>query len=128
MPTIVKPISVCAVLLLALSGCSKIAGGQDEMSWARAALDRNDHLQVVASDAQAKTFTVRVKESGKLVVVPLDQVVAGSQEMFEGSTAQAAGGAQSAAGAGPGYSNAAGASGTTGAAGAGGACSGGTSA
>src|SRR6201996_4364704 len=105
MPTIVKPISVGAVLLLALSACSKLGGGagQDDMAWARAALDRNDHLQVVASDAQAKTFTVRVKESGKLVVVPLDQVVAGSQEMFEGSTAQAAGGAQSAAGAGPGY-------------------------
>jgi hypothetical protein len=83
MPTIVKPISVCAVLLLALSGCSKFASGQDEMSWARAALDRNDHLQVVAADAQARTFTVRVKDSGKLVVVSVDQVIAGPQEMFE---------------------------------------------
>jgi hypothetical protein len=83
MPTIVKPISVCTVLLLALSACSKLGGGQDEMTWARDALDRNDHLQVVASDPQAKTFTVRVKESGKLVVVPLDQVIAGPQGVFD---------------------------------------------
>jgi hypothetical protein len=90
MPTIVKPISVCAALLLTLSACSKLGAGQDEMTWARAALDRNDHLQVVASDPQAKTFTVQVKESGKLVVIPLEQVVAGPQEAFELEAKQAA--------------------------------------
>jgi hypothetical protein len=87
MPTIVKPIPVCAVLLLALTACSKLGGGgQDEMTWARDALDRNSHLEVVASDPQAKTFTVRVKDSGKLVVVPLDQVMAGPQGVFEASS------------------------------------------
>jgi hypothetical protein len=47
------------------------------MSWARGALDRNEHLQVVASDPQARTFTVRMKGSGELRVIPLEQIVAG---------------------------------------------------
>jgi hypothetical protein len=76
MPNIVKPI-VAAGLLLALSACSKLGMGQDQMSWAKDALDRNDRVEVVASDPQAKTFTVRVKDSGQLVVIPVDQIVAG---------------------------------------------------
>jgi hypothetical protein len=77
MPTIVKPVCITA-LLLALGACSKIGmGGADEMTWARGALDRNDRLEVVASDSQAKTFTVRLKDSGQLVVLPLDQIIAG---------------------------------------------------
>jgi len=78
MPTIVKPLLV-AGLLLALSACSKlgVGGESDQMAWAKNALERNDRLEVVASDPQAKTFTVRVKESGQLVVLSVDQVVAG---------------------------------------------------
>jgi len=77
MPTIVKPM-LAAGLLLALGACSKLEGGaQDSMTWAKDALERNDRIEVVASDNQAKTFTVRVKESGQLVVVPVDQVIAG---------------------------------------------------
>ncbi|MBS0421857.1 MAG: hypothetical protein JSR66_29375 [Proteobacteria bacterium] len=77
MPTIVKPM-LAAGLLLALSACSKLGGGgQDQMAWAKDALDRNDRVEVVASDPQAKTFTVRVKESGQLVVLPVDQIIAG---------------------------------------------------
>ncbi|MBV8804244.1 MAG: hypothetical protein JO042_04340, partial [Sinobacteraceae bacterium] len=77
MPTIVKPVCITA-LLLALGACSKLGmGGADEMTWARGALDRNDRLEVVASDSQAKTFTVRLKDSGQLVVLPIDQIIAG---------------------------------------------------
>src|SRR5579864_9294248 len=76
MPTIVKPVCIAA-LVLALSACSKLGTGQDEMTWARQALDRNDRLQVVASDPQAKTFTVRMKDSGQLVVITVDQIAAG---------------------------------------------------
>lgn len=61
-----------AVLLLA--GCAH--EGQDQMSWARAALERNSQLEVVAADPQSHTFTVRVKESGELRVVRADQVMA----------------------------------------------------
>jgi hypothetical protein len=88
-PTIVKSI-VAAGLLLALGACSKLGMGQDQMAWAKDALDRNDHLEVVASDPQAKTFTVRVKDSGQLVVIPVDQIVAGPAGGMSASGKQAA--------------------------------------
>jgi hypothetical protein len=89
MPTIVKPI-VAAGLLLALSACSKLGMGQDQMAWAKDALDRNDRVEVVASDPQAKTFTVRVKDSGQLVVIPVDQIVAGPAGGMSAAGKQAA--------------------------------------
>lgn len=66
-----------ALTLLVLSACSRLGGGQDEMAWARAALDRNERLQVVASDPHARTFTVRLKSTGDLRVVSVDELVAG---------------------------------------------------
>lgn len=71
--------SVCAVgaALLGLAACSKSDSVQTEMNWARSALARNDRIEVVASDAQAGTFTVRVKDTGEQRVLRLDQVVAG---------------------------------------------------
>ena len=89
MSTIVKPI-VAAGLLLVLSACSKLGNGPDQMTWAKEALDRNDRVEVVASDPQAKTFTVRVKDSGQLVVIPADQVVAGPAGGMSASGKQAA--------------------------------------
>jgi hypothetical protein len=89
MPTIVKPM-LAAGLLLALSACSKLGMGQDQMVWAKDALDRNDRIEVVASDPQAKTFTVRVKDSGQLVVIPIDQIVAGPAGAMSASGKQAA--------------------------------------
>ncbi len=62
------------VALMALVACGREA--QDEMSWARAALERNDTLEVVAADPQSRTFTVRVKDTGELRMVRADQVVA----------------------------------------------------
>lgn len=88
MPTIVK---IAAGLLLALGGCSKLGGGgQDQMAWAKDALERNDRVEVVASDPQAKTFTVRVKESGQLVVLPVDQIIAGPAGALASPDKQAA--------------------------------------
>lgn len=72
-----RPACTAALTLLALSACSRFGGGQDEMAWARAALDRNERLQVVASDPHARTFTVRLKSTGDLRVVSVDQLVAG---------------------------------------------------
>ena len=89
MPTIVKPI-FAAGLLLVLSACSKLGNGQDQMTWAKEALERNDRVEVVASDSQAKTFTVRVKDSGQLVVIPVDQIVAGPAGAMSASGKQAA--------------------------------------
>jgi hypothetical protein len=46
------------------------------MSWARAALERNKRLEVVAADPQTRTFTVRLKENGELRTVRADEIVA----------------------------------------------------
>src|SRR5580693_3858164 len=62
------------VALMALVACGREA--QDEMSWARAALERNDTLEVVAADPQSRTFTVRVKDTGELRMVRADQLIA----------------------------------------------------
>ena len=47
------------------------------MSWARAALERNVGIEVVAADEQSRTFTVRMKDTGELRVVRADQLIAG---------------------------------------------------
>jgi hypothetical protein len=60
--------------LLTLAACAR--SGQDEMSWARAALERNHALEVVAADQQSRTFTVRVKDTGELRMVRADEVIA----------------------------------------------------
>ena len=68
-------LAALAVTGLALAACSR--QGQDEMSWARAALERNDRLEIVAADQQSRTFTVRNKDTGELSMVRVDQLVAG---------------------------------------------------
>jgi hypothetical protein len=65
---------VTCVGLLVLAGCGR--EGQDEMSWARAALERNKSVEVVAADQQSRTFTVRLKGNGELRTVRADEVVA----------------------------------------------------
>jgi hypothetical protein len=66
--------ALACVALLLLAGCGH--EGQDETSWARAALERNKALEVVAADQQTRTFTVRLKESGELRTVRADEIVA----------------------------------------------------
>ena len=68
------PITAC-LALEALAACAP--EGQDEMSWARAALARNDRIEVVSADRQSGTFTVRVKDTGELRMVRADQLIAG---------------------------------------------------
>jgi hypothetical protein len=62
------------VMLLALSGCDSISGG-DSNAWARAALERNPNLEVVAQDANTGSFTVRDKTSGELIVLRPDEII-----------------------------------------------------
>jgi len=61
-------------VLLLIAACSHES--RDEMSWARAALERNPSLEIVAADQQSRTFTVRLKDSGELRMVRADEVVA----------------------------------------------------
>ncbi|HTT41883.1 MAG TPA: hypothetical protein VMG33_02350 [Steroidobacteraceae bacterium] len=62
--------------LLLLGACAR--EDQDQMSWARAALERNSALEIVAADEKTRTFTVRMKDSGQMRLVRADQVVAGT--------------------------------------------------
>ena len=59
--------------LLILTGCDKLA--HDDSEWARAALERNPDLTIVASDKDAHTFTVQVKGSSELRIVHADQII-----------------------------------------------------
>ena len=59
----------CAV---ALSACARPSS--DQMGWARSAVQRNPALEVVGSDPQAHTLTVRVKSTGELRTVRLDEL------------------------------------------------------
>ena len=61
------------VTLLALAACARSA--PDEMSWARSALERNNKIEIVATDPQSRTFTVRQKDTGELRMVHADEVV-----------------------------------------------------
>ena len=63
-------------VLAALGACSRGGGAQDETSWARAALERNATLEVVASDASTGVITVRVKSSGELRTVRPGELIA----------------------------------------------------
>jgi hypothetical protein len=72
-------IALAAVAVFSITACGKLGlgGSSDEMSWARAALERNDRIEVVAIDPATNSFTVRIKETGDLRMVRVDQVVAG---------------------------------------------------
>jgi hypothetical protein len=47
-----------------------------QLTWARQALNRNPQLQLLATDEQKQLFTVRDKASGEVFVVALDQLAA----------------------------------------------------
>ena len=72
---------------LAFAACSR--QGQDEMSWARAALERNDRLEIIAADPKSRTFTVRNKGTGELTVLSLDQLIAGPAPAISGAASPA---------------------------------------
>ncbi|MEP7245726.1 MAG: hypothetical protein ABI885_18905 [Gammaproteobacteria bacterium] len=95
MATIRGPVlALCTVgsALLALTGCDKLASGGDQ-DFARAALERNEQLSVVAYDKTENTFTVKIKDTGELKVVRADQIVAsipGSDDAKPATTQPAA--------------------------------------
>ncbi len=60
--------------LLILSGCDRLASHGD-MEFARAALERNPDLTVVASDMDANTLTVQVKGNSELRVIRANEVI-----------------------------------------------------
>ena len=91
------PAACLASLALAACGTPQ---GQDEMSWARAALERNDRVEIIAADPKSRSFTVRLKDTGELRMVRADQVI-GAPGMAPAASAPAAAAPQSAAPAAP---------------------------
>lgn len=60
------------VACLLLAGCEQVA---EESGFARAALERNPRLEVIAYDSAAQTFTVKVKATGELRVIRAGDIV-----------------------------------------------------
>lgn len=76
-----RPLALACSTLLILTACQKSEEpsprqGATELAWARAALERNPNLEVVATDSQAGVFTVRDKNSGEVLAVKLSELAA----------------------------------------------------
>ena len=84
---------LAAVSVFGLAACNKLGGGSDEMSWAKAALERNDRIEIVATDPATNTFTIRAKDTDVLQTVHADQVVGGIQGLTAPAGAAAPAGA-----------------------------------
>jgi len=82
--------------LFILSGCDKLSS-HDDTAWARAALARNDRLEIIAADSDAHTFTVKMKDTGELRVVRVDQIVGDVPAQTSASSQAAKAAAQPAA-------------------------------
>ena len=96
-PILTMPVSLalsCAALLV-LGACE---GGREspaetraEMAWARAALERNPNIEVVATDSEAGVFTVRDKISGEVRAVEVDELAAAPIAQLSARPARASG-------------------------------------
>jgi hypothetical protein len=64
-----------ATALAAASGCQRASVPPDQAAWARAALERNATLEVVGSDPATGAFTVRIKSTGEVRTVHIDELV-----------------------------------------------------
>ena len=78
--------TIC-LALLALAACTR--SGEDQMSWARSALERNGKIEIVATDPQSRTFTVRQKDTGELRMVRADELVGGAGAAVPAATSAA---------------------------------------
>jgi hypothetical protein len=70
----VRAFALVALTIALLAACEQrqeptAAQASDEMSWARAALERNPNLEVIAEDSSAGMFTVRDRASGEVQAV-----------------------------------------------------------
>jgi len=66
----------CSLLAVGAVGCSK--SGDDRVSVAQVAVRANPDLELVATDAQQGVLTVRVRQTGQVLTVRVDDVIAGT--------------------------------------------------
>lgn len=76
-----RSLALACSAMLALGACegSREAPAEQtlaEMAWARAALERNPNLEVVATDSEAGVFTVRDRSSGEVHAVKVGELAA----------------------------------------------------
>jgi hypothetical protein len=73
-----RGVVLTACSLLALAACQRNTGGESaaELAWARAALERNPGLEILATDSQAGVFTVRDRASGAVNAVKASELAA----------------------------------------------------
>lgn len=76
-------LALSCIALAVLSACNR--GGDQaaviptepaELTWARSALERNPQLEVLASDAQTRVFTVRNRATGRIETINLNDLAA----------------------------------------------------
>lgn len=67
-------VAVSVITIISLSGCAKKENA--ELDWARAALERNPNVEIVATDEQNGVFTLRDKHNGEVRVVGLGDLAA----------------------------------------------------
>ena len=87
----------CSLLAVGAVGCSK--SGDDRVSVAQVAVRANPDLELVATDAQQGVLTVRVRQTGQVLTVRVDDVIAGTA--FRDLAAAPSAAAAPAAAAGP---------------------------
>lgn len=84
---------LAGTILIVLGGCQERRDPEasQEMTWAKAALERNPNLEVVATDARAGVFTVRDRSTGEVVAVTPAELAAAPIAQFTAPAAVPAG-------------------------------------
>lgn len=78
-----------AVACIVLSACTKPAdsppasAASQELAWARDALSRNPQLEVVAADEERGVITVKQRQTGEVMALPLDAIAAAPVAMLK---------------------------------------------
>ena len=101
--TMSRPLALACAAVLTLGACEGSRDAEQtraELAWARAALERNPNIEVVATDAEAGVFTVRDRITGEVRAVEVDELAAApvaqlSAEPASASREPAAAGARS---------------------------------
>ena len=77
-PTAIRRLMVAGATILALAACQEVtdADAARQMNWAKAALERNPNLELVATDTDEGVFTVRDRRTGQIHAVTLDELAA----------------------------------------------------
>lgn len=93
--TALRSTLLAGAILIVLGGCQERRDPEasQEMAWARAALERNPNLELIATDARAGVFTVRDRRTGEIQAVTAGELAAAPVAQFTAPAAVPAGSA-----------------------------------